>query len=108
MHDGVYPFELSVVSFDVILKCSSFIRDPVVFSYRIYIDGSAGPYPRACPMGSTNPVCWKVPVTGGTRFSEVGWPSGGVHVLGSPGLFVYLFCCWIGLVHRPCRPKIEK
>ncbi|KAF2574217.1 hypothetical protein F2Q70_00004139 [Brassica cretica] len=84
MHDGVYPFELSIVSFDVILECFGFIRDPVVFSFRIYVDGSTGPYPRACPIGSTNPVYWKVPVTGGTRFSEVGWPSSGVRVLGSP------------------------
>ncbi|KAF3539903.1 hypothetical protein F2Q69_00022104 [Brassica cretica] len=63
-----------------------------------------GPYPRACPVGSPNPVCWKVPVACGVRFSEVGWPSGGVRVLGSPGLFVYPFCGWIDVLRGPCSP----
>ena len=28
MHDRMYPFELGIISFDVILKCSCFARDP--------------------------------------------------------------------------------
>ncbi|KAF2587862.1 hypothetical protein F2Q70_00038431 [Brassica cretica] len=62
------------------------------------------PYPRACPIGSSNPVCWKVPVAGGVPFSEVGWPSDGVHVLGLPGLSVYPFCGWIGVLRGPRSP----
>ena len=63
-----------------------------------------GPYPRACPIGSPNPSCSKVPAAGGIRFSEVGWPSGGVRVLGFPGLSVYLFCGSIGELRGPCIP----
>ena len=28
MHDRMYPFELGIISFDVILKCAGFSRDP--------------------------------------------------------------------------------
>ncbi|KAF3523949.1 hypothetical protein F2Q69_00048137 [Brassica cretica] len=41
MHDGVYSFELAIVSFDIILECSGFLRDPQVLSLRIRVDGYA-------------------------------------------------------------------
>ena len=42
MHDGVYSFELGIVSFDIILERSGFARDLQVLSLRIRVDGSAG------------------------------------------------------------------
>ena len=41
MHDGVYPLELGVISFDIVLERFGFIRDPRVFSLGIRIDESA-------------------------------------------------------------------
>ena len=55
MHDGVYSFELSVVSFDIILERSGFARDPQVFSFRIRADGSAGVVTASLPYWVTEP-----------------------------------------------------
>ena len=38
MHDRMYPFELGIISFDVILKCFGFARDPIIFPLEVDVD----------------------------------------------------------------------
>ena len=51
MHDGVYSFELGIVSFDIVLEHSGFARDPQIFSLSIRIDRSAGSYRELALLG---------------------------------------------------------
>ena len=41
VYDRMYPFELGVVPFDIILEGSSFVRDSQVFPLGVDIDGTA-------------------------------------------------------------------
>ena len=53
MYDREYSFELGIVSFDIVLERSVFVRDPQVFSLRIRFDGSAGVVTSSLP-------CWVI------------------------------------------------
>ena len=64
MHDGVYSFELGVVSFNIIMKRSGFARGSQVFSLRICIDRSSGGHNRGLTL-----LGRRIPFAG--RYSEL-------------------------------------
>ncbi|KAF3541953.1 hypothetical protein F2Q69_00023445 [Brassica cretica] len=59
-------------SFIEVLQCSDCYRNVDAYSsFGLSLDSVCGVVPRACPIGSPNPVCWTVLAADGVRFSEV-------------------------------------